>query len=255
MKRRKFLRTAGAAAAFTPFVHKGFSINPLSRNSIFGMLGAAASINGKIMVFIELNGGNDGLNTLIPLDQYSNLSIHRSDVLIPENKVLGLNGASDTGLHPAMTHLQEMFNDGLVSIVQNVGYPQQDYSHFRSMDIWQTASDSTQFFDTGWLGRTLESVHPGFPDGYPNAEHPDPLAIQIGSILPVSFMGSAYPMGMSISSPDSFYEFVNDFAEPTPATPYGDELEYIRVTMQQSQQYYESVKNAADAQPNNLSPG
>lgn len=253
MKRRNFLRTAGTAAAMTPFIHKGFSVTPLAQNSLFGMLGAAASINGKIMVFIELSGGNDGLNTLIPLDQYSKLSVHRNSILIPENQTLELNGVPDTALHPAMTGLQEMFNDGLVSIVQNVGYPEQDYSHFRSMDIWQTASDSNQFFDTGWLGRMLESEYPEFPDGFPNADTPDPLAIQIGSILPVAFMGSAFPMGMSISSPDSFYEFVNDFVEPTPPTPYGDELDYIRTVQQQSQQYYEVVKNAAEAQPNNLS--
>lgn len=245
MKRRNFLRTAGTAA-LTPFVYKGFSINPLARNSMFGMLGAAATLNGKVMVFIELAGGNDGLNTLIPLDQYDQLANHRSPILIPENKVLGLDGTQATGLHPAMTALQEMFNDGLVSIVQNVGYPEQDYSHFRSMDIWQTASDSSQFFDTGWLGRTLEGEYPGFPEGFPNADNPDPLAIQIGSILPLAFMGSAFPLGMSISNPDSFYEFVNDFIEPAPATPYGDELEYVRLVMQQSQQYYESVKNAAE---------
>ena len=253
MKRRSFLRTAGAAAAFTPFVHKGFSINPLARNSIFGMLGAAASINGKVMVFIELNGGNDGLNTLIPLDQYDTLANHRSNLLIPENKVLDLDGTQGTGLHPAMTGLQEMYNDGLISVVQNVGYPQQDYSHFRSMDIWQTASGSSQFFDTGWLGRMLEGEYPGFPQGYPNMDSPDPLAIQIGSILPLAFMGTSFPMGMSISSPDEFYEFVNDYVEPAPASPYGDELEYIRLVMQQSQQYYDAVKVAAENQPGNLS--
>ncbi len=254
MKRRKFLRTAGATAALTPFLHNGFAINPLTKNSIFGMLGSAANINGKVMVFIELNGGNDGLNTLIPLDQYSNLSIHRGDILIPENKVLDLNGVPDTGLHPAMTGLQEMFNDGLVSIVQNVGYPEQDYSHFRSMDIWHTASNSNQFFDTGWLGRTLEGEYPDFPNGFPNTDTPDPLAIQIGSILPLAFMGTAFPMGMSLGGADNFDDaFLNDFVEPAPATPYGDELEYIRLVQQQSQQYYEVIKNAAEAQPSNLS--
>jgi uncharacterized protein (DUF1501 family) len=216
-------------------------------------MGAAASINGKIMVFIELTGGNDGLNTLIPLDQYDQLAKHRSNVLIPENKVLKLEGTLATGLHPSMTGLREMYNNGLVSIVQNVGYPQQDYSHFRSMDIWQTASGSNQFFDTGWLGRTLEGEYPGFPEGYPNDEFPDPLAIQIGSITPLSFMGSSFPMGMSISSPDEFYEFVNDYVEPAPASPYGDELEYIRLVLQQSQKYYAAIKAAAEMQPGNLS--
>jgi len=254
MKRRNFLRTAGATAALTPFLHKGFAISPLAKDSVFGMLGAAASINGKIMVFIELSGGNDGLNTLIPLDQYSKLANHRGEILIPENKVLGLNGASDTGLHPAMTGLQEMFNDGLVSIVQDVGYPQQDYSHFRSMDIWHTASDSGQYFDTGWLGRTLQGEYPSFPEGYPNDVTPDPLAIQIGSILPLAFMGTAFPMGMSLGGADNFDDaFINDFIEPAPATPYGDELEYIRLVQRQSQEYYDVIKEAAEAQADNLS--
>lgn len=250
MKRRKFIRTAGLSAVMTPFVFKGFSIRPVARNSFFSALGAAASINDKIMVFIELNGGNDGLNTLIPLDQYSNLSKHRAPLLIPENKVLKLDGTDATGLHPAMAELQNLYNDGLVSVVQNVGYPQQDYSHFRSMDIWQTASDSDQYLETGWLGRTLEAEYPGFPDGYPNPDNPDPLAIQIGSITPLAFMGSAFPMGMSISDPEAFYEFVSDVPEPTPATPYGDELAYIRLVMQQSQQYYEVIKAAAENSQN-----
>ena len=207
----------------------------MASNSVFSKLAAAANINDRVMVFIELNGGNDGINTVVPLDQYSRLSNHRNNLLIPENQVLGLDGVTETGLHPSMTGLQELYNEGLVSIVQNVGYPQQDYSHFRSMDIWQTGSSSDQFFDSGWLGRTLEGEYPGFPDGYPNADYPHPLAVQIGSILPVAFMGSSYPMGMSFSNPDDIYDFVEDLIEPAPATPYGDELEYIRLVMQQSE--------------------
>ena len=250
MKRRKFLHTAGLTTAIAPFALNGFSINPMARNSFFSALGAAAQLNDRVMVFIELTGGNDGLNTLIPLDQYATLASHRSSLLIPENKVLGLDGTDATGLHPAMTELQGLYNDGLLSIVQNVGYPNQDYSHFRSMDIWQTASGSGEHLETGWLGRTLEGEYPGFPDGYPNPDNPDPLAIQIGSITPIALMGSAFPMGMSISDPDSFYEFVNDLTEPTPATPYGDELAYIQLVMQQSQQYYGVIKNAAENSQN-----
>ncbi|MEK7255545.1 MAG: hypothetical protein AAB316_12425, partial [Bacteroidota bacterium] len=246
MKRRNFLRTAGAAAASVPFIQNGFSITPMAHNSLFAKLGAAAQLSGKIMVFIELNGGNDGINTLVPLDQYDRLSLHRNNLLIPENQVLALDGVSGTGLHPAMNLLQNMFNDGLVSVVQNVGYPNQDYSHFRSMDIWQTASNNNEYLGTGWLGRMLEAEFPGFPTGYPNEDNPDPLALQIGSIVPIAFMGSAFPMGMSISDANAFYEFVNDFVEPAPPTPYGDELEYIRLVMQQSQQYYEAIKGAAE---------
>ncbi len=255
MKRRNFLRTAGATAALTPFFHKGFAINPLQRTSMFGSLGAAASLSGKIMVFIELNGGNDGLNTLIPLDQYSNLSFHRGSLLINQGQVLKLEGVDNTGLHPAMTGLRDMYNDGLVSIVQSVGYPEQDYSHFRSMDIWQTASDSSQYVDTGWLGRTLESEYPTFPEGYPNQDAPHPLAIQVGGFLPLSFMGSSFPMGMvvpgNVNQLNNNYQ--NGFVEPAPATPYGDELEYIRLVSSKGQAYFDVIKEAVESQPNNLS--
>ena len=115
-----------------------------------------------------------------------------------------------------------------------------------------TGSDSNEYLGTGWLGRTLEGEYPGFPQGYPNPDFPDPLAIQIGSITPIAFMGANYPMGMAISSADEFYDFVNDIVEPAPPGYYGDELEYIRLVMNQSQQYYESLKNAAE-NSNNLS--
>lgn len=245
MKRRNFLRTAGLATALTPFAYNGFSINPLSRNSLFSRLGAAGSISDKIMVFIELSGGNDGLNTLIPLDQYNHLSLHRPKVLIPENQVLPLSGVSGTGLHPAMTEIREMFDDGMVSMVQRVGYPNQDYSHFRSMDIWMTASDSDESLNTGWLGRMLDHEYPGYPTGYPNTDTPDPLAINVGSVAPVALMGSGFPMGISIGNPEEVYNLINDFVEPAPNTPYGDELTYIRKVMQNTKVYFDVIKDAA----------
>ena len=252
MKRRKFLRTAGTTAALTPFVYKGYPITPLSRNSVFSQIAASATINDRVMVFIELAGGNDGINTLIPLDQYGKLSNHRNNLLIPENNVLSLDGVDGAGLHPSMTDFQQMYNDGLVSIVQNVGYPQQDYSHFRSMDIWMTGSDSDEYLGSGWLGRTLEGAYPGFPDGYPNVDSPDPLALQIGSITPIALMGSSYPMGMSIASTEDFFDFIDDLGEPVPPGYYGEELEYIRLVMNQSEKYYDVLKEAAE-NSNNLS--
>jgi uncharacterized protein (DUF1501 family) len=250
MKRRDFIRTAGLAGLAAPISYNGFAINPLAQNSFFSRLAENALTSDKIMVFIELNGGNDGLNTVIPVDQYSKLSVHRPKVLIPENQVLSLSGVSGTGLHPAMTGLREMFDDGLVSIVQNVGYPNQDYSHFRSMDIWMTGSNSNQYWNDGWLGRMFEADHPTYPTGYPNADTPDPLAIQIGLISPVSLMSSSFPMGISVNNPNEIYDLVNDYIEPAPATPYGDELTYIRTVMQNTKVYSEVIKNAAVAGQN-----
>ena len=245
MKRRKFLRTAGLATAIAPLAYNGFSINPMSQSSLFHKLGASVNINGKIMVFIELNGGNDGLNTLIPTDQYSNLSIHRPRVLIPENEVLPLSGVSGTGLHPAMAEIREMFDDGMVSVVQKVGYPNQDYSHFRSMDIWMTGADSDEALDSGWLGRLLDHEYPGYPTGYPNTAAPDPLAINVGTVSPISLMGPAFPMGISVGNVEEVYNLINDFVEPAPNNAYGDELTYIRTVMQNTKVYFDVIKEAA----------
>jgi uncharacterized protein (DUF1501 family) len=253
MKRRDFLRTAGVAGAIAPIAYNGMSISPLSDRSFFSKLSATAGQSDKIMVFIELAGGNDGLNTLIPLNQYSKLALHRERTLIPPNKVLTLSGVQGTGLHPSMTGLRSMFDDGLVSVVQNVGYPNQDYSHFRSMDIWQTAASSSAQLNTGWMGRYLDLEYPGYPTSYPNPDSPDPLAIQIGIVAPVALMGPAFPMGISVGDPTEVYQLVNDFIEPAPATAYGEELTYIRTVMQQTKTYFDVIKQAATV-GQNLSP-
>lgn len=250
MKRRNFLKYSGTAAAWAGFKLNGFSINPVPKLPFLQALAAGGNPNDRVLVLIQLNGGNDGLNTFIPLDQYDNLANLRSNVLIPENSVLGLSGSINNGLHPAMTQLRDMYNDGLVSVVQNVGYPNQDYSHFRSTDIWMSASDSDQLIETGWAGRYLQSQHPAFPDGYPNLDNPDPLAIQIGSVVSLAVMGNTVPMGMAISDPTAYYQFVNDVVEPAPNTPYGQELEFIRLVSQQAQVYYQSIKGAAEVGQN-----
>lgn len=256
MKRRDFIKYAGITAGAATFPLDGFSINPVAKLPFLRALALGENPNGRVLVLIQLIGGNDGLNTLIPVDQYNHLALHRNNILIPENQVLALSGVGNTGLHPAMTHLREMFDDGLVSVVQNVGYPNQDYSHFRSTDIWMSASDSDEYLPTGWLGRFLQSEYPGYPNGYPTTDMPDPLAIQIGSLSSLTLQGNPNTMGFAITDPQSFYQFVTDFVEPAPNTPYGDELEFIRLITNQAQVYYQTIKNAADAGDNlsNLYP-
>lgn len=253
MKRRDFVKTAAMAGAIAPITLNGFNVNPLSDKSFFSRLAATAGQSDKIMVFIELNGGNDGLNTLVPLDQYSNLSKHRKRTLIRSQDILKLSGQTQTGMHPSMSGLRNMYDNGLLSVVQNVGYPDQDYSHFRSMDIWQTASDSNQALNTGWMGRYLAQQHPAFPTNYPNADAPDPLAIQIGIVAPVSLMGPAFPMGISVGDPNNVYDLVNDIQEPASNDAFGQELTFVRTVMKQTQNYFNVIKAAAQ-QGQNQSP-
>jgi uncharacterized protein (DUF1501 family) len=113
-----------------------------------------ADVNEPVLVVVQLSGGNDGINTLIPYsqgiyyDSRPNLAIAQKDVLALDN-----NGV---GLHPSLKSLQELYRQGKVAVIQGVGYPKPDHSHFRSMEIWQTAEPDT-WGQTGWLGRYLES--------------------------------------------------------------------------------------------------
>jgi uncharacterized protein (DUF1501 family) len=246
MERRSFLYHSCAAAAGASFTLKGMPLNTAPQKSFLEALSFNGNPENRVLVLIELNGGNDGINTFIPLDQYSNLSKFRRNLLIPERNVLRLQGTQANGLHPSMVPIQKMYNDGLISVVQNVGYPEQDYSHFRSSDIWMSASDADVNIENGWAGRYLEQRYPGFPTGYPSDANPDPLAIQLGAVMSLALVGSQWPMGMAITDPKAYYEFVNSVVEPAPEGFFGDELEYIRLVTQQAQQYFKSVKGAAD---------
>jgi uncharacterized protein (DUF1501 family) len=246
MKRRSFLQQGGMATALSAFSIKGFSMKPNPQLPFLDALAFNGVPDNRVLVLVQLAGGNDGLHTLVPLDQFGMLSKVRKDIALPENKLLKMAKADKNALHPSMTHFQKMYNDGLVSVVQDVGYPDQDYSHFRSMDIWMSASNSDEYIENGWAGRYIEDLHPGYPKGYPNAENPDPLAIQIGSTISLALMGHELPTGMAINDPKAYYEFVNDIVEEAPDTPFGRELEFLRYTAQQAQVYYESVKKAAE---------
>src|SRR5450755_4642952 len=117
--------------------------------------GSACILGGnKVLVVLQLSGGNDGLNTLIPFrnDIYYR---ERPSLAISKEKTLALN--DDAGIHPSLSHLKTLHDEGNLAILNNVGYPNPDRSHFRSMDIWQTASNSNEVLNSGWLGRYLDA--------------------------------------------------------------------------------------------------
>jgi len=243
MKRRDFLKVSQAATL--AYMINGTPVGAYARNPLLELLAKQTAANGRVLVMIQLNGGNDGLNTVIPLDRYSELSAARSNILIPQNKVLALNNTTTTGLHPAMTGIRDMYDNGLVNICQNVGYPDPNFSHFRATDIWMSGSDSNQYINTGWLGRHLDEEYPGFPTGYPNTTMPDPLAIQIGAGTTNLLQGADVNLGMSIASIDSFYNIINGVVDPAPNTPAGHELTFIRYIKQQTETYTKVIQQAS----------
>lgn len=244
MKRRDFLRTT-LPAAVLPSVINGFSLKSFAADSPLAQLLGGGTDNDHVLVIVQLQGGNDGLNMVVPIEGYSNYFNARSNVAIAESKILKLEGNAKTGLHPSMKGLQTLYNDGKLGIVQSVGYPQPNFSHFRATDIWMTASASNQVVNNGWGGRYLDYEYPNFPNGYPNSSMPDPLGIQIGSVTSLMFQGPAVSMGMSLSNPTSFYNLISGVEDPAPNTPAGKELKYIRLVAKQTSQYADVVKNAA----------
>lgn len=243
MKRRKFISALGQAA-IVPAVLNGFSIKAYSASPLLQAL-AAASNEDHVLVLIQMSGGNDGLNTVLPLDQYSNLAAARSNILIPDTQALKLNGYAATGLHPVMTGMQRLFNNGQLGIVQGASYPSPNFSHFRATDIWLTASDADKTLTSGWTGRYLDYEYPNYPAGYPNATMPDPLALQIGNSTSLALQGPAANMGMTITDPSNFYNLIQGVTDPAPNSNYGHELTYIRQVAQQANAYSTVIKNAA----------
>ncbi|NSL88640.1 DUF1501 domain-containing protein [Chitinophaga solisilvae] len=244
MKRRDFLKYT-APAAILPTVINGFSIKAFASSPMLTALSGAAADNDHVLVMIQLTGGNDGLNMVIPLDVYSKYQAARTNIAIPEGKVLRLDNYLKAGLHPSMKGIQELYNEGKVSIIQSVGYPSPNFSHFRATDIWLTGSDSNEVLTTGWGGRYLDTQFPGPPDSFPNTDNPDPLAIQIGSIVSPAFQGAEGTRGMAITSATDFYNLIDGVIDPVPATKAGKELEYIRTIARQTNSYEKRIKTAA----------
>ncbi len=248
MNRRNFLRHSLPAAALVPELINGYAVSAVSGDSpLVQALLRGQTLTDHVLVIVQLSGGNDGLNMVIPVADYSKYYNARTNIAIPENRVLPISGITGTGLHPSMTGLQSLFAEGKAKLIQAVGYPQPNFSHFRATDIWMSASNSNQEVYSGWAGRYLNYEFPNFPEGYPNSTMPDPLAIQIGSTTTLTTQGTAVNMGMSITNPTNFYNLINGTTDPAPDTPAGRELKFIRQVNQQTQKYSTVIKNAAAA--------
>ncbi|MBS1518853.1 MAG: DUF1501 domain-containing protein [Bacteroidetes bacterium] len=189
--RRKFFKYSALASAsiFIPDFLKLLQAKEINGNS-FPLSEAAG---GKKLVIIQLSGGNDGLNTVVPYnnDIYYEL---RPGISIERSKVLRLS--ENAGLNPEMNKLKELFDKGNLSVISNVGYPNPDRSHFRSMDIWQSGSGSDEYLETGWIGRYLDSECDGCSNPY--------NAIEVDPSLNLALKGK-YKNGIALEDPKRFY--------------------------------------------------
>lgn len=162
----------------------------------FGLTSTPGMPEDHVLVIVQLGGGNDGLNTVVPYRD-GNYYKARPAIGIPENKVLKLSKDATVGLHPSLGGFKDLYDNGMLSIVQGVGYPNPNRSHFKSMDIWQTAD--TTATGNGWLGRYFDNDCCGF-DASGKAT-PEPLAgIAIGKEAPLAMQGQmSKPIGFESS--------------------------------------------------------
>lgn len=247
MKRRNFLASTTAAAVGTQLLGGV----PLRAFSPFELLPTLAEENDRILIVIQLFGGNDGLNTVIPCDdpEYYNI---RPNIGVAKEKAV--NVLSKVYLHPALDpantyNMKRMLEDGRLAIVQGVGYENPNLSHFRSTDIWLSGFNSSNPDDRlidGWLGRFFARTTPGFPETLPN----DPIAVQIGGTLSMLFQSPKGDVGIALTDPEKFFELGQGLSpdlDPMPGdTRYEREFNFVRLVAEQSDRYAEVVKQAFD---------
>ena len=152
----------------------------------------------KVVVILQLSGGNDGLNTVIPV---RNDIYYRSRPRLGIRKDKALSLTEDVGLHPALTGFKELYDDGSLGILNNVGYPNPDRSHFRSMDIWHTASQSNEYWTNGWVGRYLDAQC----NGCDKPTH----AIELDDVLSLALKGTNMK-GIAVKDPRRLYGTANE---------------------------------------------
>lgn len=217
IKRKEFLKlgSLASAAAFVPRILQSFGTQHL------------LSPGNKVVVVIQLTGGNDGLNTVIPLgnDIYYR---SRPRLGIAANEALRLTDAA--GLHPSLTGLKELYDKGELGILNNVGYPDPDKSHFRSMDIWHSASNSRDYWNTGWLGRYLDAACAGCDK---------PLQVlEIDDTLSLALKGVAHN-GLAFTDPRRLYNtsqgrFYKELLQQHHTMEHERPVDYLYKTMAQT---------------------
>lgn len=247
MKRRQFLRNVGAtgvAVSTLPTLVDNFAVKAIAGGD--DKFARLMGDSDRILVLIQLGGGNDGLNTVIPVENQTYYD-SRPSLAISKNESLKL---TDTlGWHPAMAGFRDMYDDGRMAVIQGVTYPNPNRSHFRGTDIWLTATDPEVFGSTGWIGRYLDTMAPGFPVVLP----PAPLAVQIGTSSSLGLQGPNGAMGVSFRNPEEFHRIVNSGGaiEEVPRsdlgdTPAGREVAYLSDVARSADVYADVVKAAAD---------
>jgi len=258
MKRRDFIKLSATASAIglLPFEMKAM-LKQLSLDE--------CDFSHRKLVLINLKGGNDGLNTILPINQYDTYSSLRPNIKVANsglNSYITLDSTlaenQQVGLNPALTSFKSMYDNGLLKLIQSVGYPSHNRSHFTSKDIMSTGNDGNSWLngtESGWVGRFMEL---NYVDEL-NASYP--LAVQIGSkSIALDFIGNHnHGMALNITGqdPSGFYSVLSGLSgqppQSFPNSHYGTELEYVVGVDNLSNQYSQSISDAFNSGTNSTS--
>src|SRR5690606_1735916 len=208
------------AAMSLPFTLGGIPVNVMAESPL--TKAARASIdNDRVLVILQMHGGNDGLNCLIPVSDYELYYSRRANIAIPARNSLRKYIPLDStlapeqlvGLHPDMLSMKEMYDKGRVTMVQGVSYKNNNGSHFRGRDILFMGGAHDEYLQSGWVGRYLQQeIAPSqYPQDFPNASMRDPLAIEMGSDVSLIFHQEGnIPTSISINDPQAFARLVGE---------------------------------------------
>ncbi|MBL7825161.1 MAG: DUF1501 domain-containing protein [Saprospiraceae bacterium] len=270
MKRRNFLKVLPAAGV-SSFAINGFSIRPFANSKIEKILADCDGVEDRALVLIQLKGGNDGLNMIIPAANFDRYAQLRPTTRISDTAYIPLDNTlpndSLVGLHPAMTSVKAMYDNGMANVIQAVGYQSMNQSHFKGTDIWLSGADSSIGAETstGWMGRALQAFYPDVK-GAPIPSMPDPLGIQLGD--PNTSLGfhteteHQNSINLSGQDPAGFFSLIQTIGGApilnVPDSDHGIELEFIMGVEQSINLYaarisevFNAGSNAITTYPNN----
>jgi uncharacterized protein (DUF1501 family) len=268
MKRRNFLKIA-APVTLTPFVVNGHTMQPFANSKMANILNTCDGVEDRVLILIQLKGGNDGMNTIIPINQYDAYANLRPNIKVADagakkyiNLDTTLKQSKQVGLHPVMTKVKEMYDQGMVNVIQGVGYELPNQSHFKATDLWMTGGDGSQAnfnIQSGWMGRTLQAIYPDVL-GAPTSSMPDPLGIQIGDSTPsLGFHTETEhqnSLNLSGQDPAGFYSLIQTIGgapiQNVPDSDYGDELRFIMNVEQSINLYAQRITQVFNAGTNAL---
>ena len=238
--RRSFLSTLGIGALGSGMMLGGIPVNAMARTKFLNRL--MASDNNRVLILIQLGGGNDGLNTVIP---FENDVYYQQRPTIAITKEESIQLSDEIGIHPAMASLQPMWGSGNMAVFNNVGYEDPNRSHARSTDIWTSASNSDQMLGTGWAGRFLVEDNPDYIANPPEF----PLGVRIGGSTTL-FQSEFGNLGVTFGGASQFAQFLEQGGfyneDDVPENEFGRSLSFARKIANSSFKYLESIQSAAD---------